>query len=256
MAEHRSRPAPDRSAGGPGGFIGAGPDRLPRLAAGAAALLVLAVAAVVAVARSRAWLVAARASIRRSSSPGAGCYDLLAGRLLGGLYDAVARDAAKAVHGIEDPEVLEVGQGPGDLAVRLAALVPGLRLTGLDVDPDMVSIAARKAAAAGVAGRVRFVEGDVAGIPFPDGTFDLVVSTFSVHHWPDAAAGFAEVRRVLRPGGRAIVCDLPDRWGRFETGAPSLAESARRGGFDAVSVGVVRWPGPVQLVRRAVLERD
>jgi ubiquinone/menaquinone biosynthesis C-methylase UbiE len=218
-------------------------------------VLALGGAVLMAVPGPRARLLAARASLRRSSSPGAGCYDLLAGRLLGGLYDAVAREAAANVAGIGAPEVLEVGPGPGDLAVRLARLVPDLRLTGLDVDGAMVEIAGRKAAMAGVSGRVRFVEGDVASIPFPDRSFDLVVSTFSAHHWPDAATGFAEIRRVLGPGARAIVCDLPDRWGRFETGAPGLVESARRGGFDTVAVGSIRWPGPIAVVRRAIMGR-
>jgi SAM-dependent methyltransferase len=237
------------------GTIGDGLGRPAQLAATAAAALALAAMVIVLVPGLRARLLATRASLRRSSSPGAGCYDLFAGRLLGGLYDVVSRDAAAAVRAIDEPAVLEIGPGPGDLAVRLARLVPTLRLTGLDVDAGMVALAARKAAEAGVAGRARFVEGDVAAIPFPDATFDLVVSTLSVHHWPDAAVGFAEVRRVLRPGGRAIICDLPDRWGRLETGAPGLAESARRGGFEAAAVDTVRWPGPVRLVRRAVLER-
>ena len=213
-------------------------------------------AAVLVAARVRPGLQAARASLRRSSSPGAGFYDLLADRLLGGLYDLFARDAAAAVRDLAAPEVLEIGTGPGDMAIRLAGLVPGLRLTGLDLDQAMVALAARKAAVAGVSGRVRFVAGDVAALPFTDGSFDLVVSSFSVHHWRDAAAGFAEIRRVLRPGGRAIVHDLPDRWGRFETGAPGLAEAATRGGFLPAPVGAVRWPGPVAIVRRISLARD
>lgn len=219
-------------------------------------LLALVAAAGVRAPAARAWLARARAGLRRSSSPGARLYDLLAGRLLGGLYDLVAREVAAAVGDLETPEVLEIGPGPGDLAVRLAGLVPGLRLTGLDLDPEMVAIAARKAVAAGVSGRVRFIEGDVAALPFASGSFDLVVSTFSAHHWPDAASGFAEIRRVLRPAGRAMVYDPPDRWGRFETGAPGLAEASARGGFGATLATPVRWPGPVTVVRRISLERD
>ena len=214
------------------------------------------VAAGIRVPAARARLDRARHSLRRSSCPGAGLYDLMAGRLLGGLYDLVAREAAAAVGDLDAPEALEIGHGPGDLAIRLAGRVPRLRLTGLDLDPAMVAIAARKAVAAGASGRVRFVEGDVASLPFPDETFDLVVSTFSTHHWPDAAAGFAEIRRVLRPGGRAMVYDLPECWGRFETGAPGLAEAASRGGFPPTPVGSIRWPGPVALVRRISLRRN
>jgi SAM-dependent methyltransferase len=95
---------------------------------------------------------------------------------------------------------------------------------------------------------VRFTVGDVAAMPFEDASFDLVVSTFSVHHWTDARGGFAEVARVLRPGGRALVYDLPDAWGRFETGAPSLGIGAEA--LPGARITTVRWPGRISFVRR------
>jgi ubiquinone/menaquinone biosynthesis C-methylase UbiE len=48
--------------------------------------------------------------------------------------------------------------------------------------------------------RPSFLVGDAASLAFPDGSFDLVVSTFSMHHWADPTAGLAEIGRVLRPG--------------------------------------------------------
>ncbi|MFH1474462.1 MAG: class I SAM-dependent methyltransferase, partial [Chloroflexota bacterium] len=98
--------------------------------------------------------------------------------------------------------------------------------------------------------RLSFVVGDVVALPFPDASFDLVTSSFSVHHWPDAAAGFAEIRRVLRPGRRALVYDLPDRWGRFETKAPPLGAAAAAGGFVGGTVVPLRWPGRLRIVNR------
>jgi len=225
--------------------------RRRRLALGLAA----SAAGIVLAVELRPRIRAAAASLQRSSSPSARLYDLLAGRVLGGFYDLVAGEAAAAVEGLPAPAVLEVGPGPGDVAIRLARRVPGLRLSGLDLDPAMVALAARKAAAAGVADRVRFVEGSVSELPFPDASFDLVLSAFSAHHWLDPAAGFGEIRRVLRPSGLAIVYDLPDRWGRLETGAPGLAGAARAGGFTTAAADPVRWPGPVALVRRMELQR-
>ena len=95
----------------------------------------------------------------------------------------------------------------------------------------MASLAAARMAREGIDERVDVCVGDVAALPLPDSSVDLVTSSFSVHHWPDAAAGFTEVHRILRPGGRAIIYDLPDWWGRFETHAPALVEVATAGGF-------------------------
>jgi ubiquinone/menaquinone biosynthesis C-methylase UbiE len=50
--------------------------------------------------------------------------------------------------------------------------------------------------------------GDVAALAFPDRSFDLVVSTLSMHHWADPAAGLAEIGRALRPGARALIWDF------------------------------------------------
>ena len=85
-----------------------------------------------------------------------------------------------------------------------------------------------------------------------DASVDLVTSSFSVHHWPDAKAGLAEIRRVLRPGGQAIIYNLPDWWGRFETHAPPLAEAATTAGFYEVSSGHLPWPRSLAAIHRIV----
>jgi ubiquinone/menaquinone biosynthesis C-methylase UbiE len=81
----------------------------------------------------------------------------------------------------------------------------------------MIALARRRADAAGLADRLRFEVADAGALPFADGQFDLVVSTMSLHHWPDPRRGLAEVRRVLRPAGRASIYDVADwilRWTR------------------------------------------
>ncbi len=206
-------------------------------------------AAIVAV-RSTGRVREARRRIDTASSPSVRLYEVLAGRLLGGLYELMATEAAAAIGGLEQPRVLEVGPGPGHLAERLAARSVTVQMVGLDIDPAMLAVARVRAARAGLADRLELVEGDVAALPFPDGSFDLVVSSFSVHHWPDPAAGFREIGRVLRQDGTVLVYDLPDAWGRFETGAPGLEAAARAGGLASVSVDAVAWPGSVRLVRR------
>ena len=111
----------------------------------------------------------------------------------------------------EGGTVVDIGSGPGEVLVRLAALAPSLQLTGVDVDEDMVARARRKAERriqqAGLR-RPRFVVADAAALPFADESIDLVVSSYAVHHLPDRHAARAEIMRVLKPGAKAIIWDV------------------------------------------------
>jgi ubiquinone/menaquinone biosynthesis C-methylase UbiE len=133
----------------------------------------------------------------------AALYDALSHRLLlGSLFERVAGDVAAAV--ADGGRVLEVGCGPGRLSILMARKY-GLDVTGLDLDPAMIERARANAtrAAGGHNRAPSFLVGDVASLAFPGRSFDLVVSTLSMHHWADATAGLAEIGRVLRDGGRA-----------------------------------------------------
>lgn len=149
------------------------------------------------------------------------------------------------------PSILEVGPGPGHLAERLLELVPDARWTGLDVDPAMLEAASRRLAFAGHEAAATMVEGDVAAMPFPDAAFDLVVSSLSAHHWTDAAAGFREIRRVLRPGATALLFDLPETWGHAETGSAGLAAAADV--FESPDRSRLRGIGPWTILWRLEL---
>ena len=145
--------------------------------------------------------------------------------------------------------MLEIGPGPGGLALRLAGALPRLDYTGLDIDPAMVERASARAAAAGATDRLVFVAGDVAALPFQDASFDFIVSTLSVHHWANPAAGFAEVRRVLRPDGVLLVVDLSDRLSRLEAHARPLSSSAA-GAFPAGRMSRFAWPRRLTFLQR------
>jgi ubiquinone/menaquinone biosynthesis C-methylase UbiE len=121
-----------------------------------------------------------------------------------------ARLAARARAG---GEVLEVGSGGGQLAAWAAGRHPNVRWTGLDLSPEQVARARRRARA--WADRVRFVEGSALDLPFADGSFDAVISVASIKHWPDPARGLGECARVLRSGGLLLVAEA-DRGCRHE----------------------------------------
>lgn len=103
---------------------------------------------------------------------------------------------------------VDLGCGPGHLAVRLAQAAPGLKVIGVDLAPGMLAAGEERAVRAGIGDRVTFRRGDAADIPLPDGSVDLVVSTLSLHHWLDPVVVLNEVARVLRPGGSYLIVDL------------------------------------------------
>jgi SAM-dependent methyltransferase len=182
-------------------------------------------------------------------------YDRLTRLLLGSLFRSIAADiAASAPPGAR---VLEVGCGPGHLSTRLAH-EHGLDVTGLDLDPAMTERAwANATSATTTDGRQpTFVTGDVAALPFDDAAFDLIVSTFSVHHWSDPGAGIGEMARVLRPGGRALIWDLGPGSRLFHAHVADVVATLRAGGLRMISAGPWLWPWRFSLSQRLELARD
>jgi ubiquinone/menaquinone biosynthesis C-methylase UbiE len=103
--------------------------------------------------------------------------------------------------------LLDAGCGPGHLAIAIGGRFPGLKVTGLDNNADMIAAARRNRLHSSVR-NVDFQPGDVHRLPGEDGSIDFVVSTLSLHHWQDARRAFGEIHRVLKPGGRLLLMDL------------------------------------------------
>jgi ubiquinone/menaquinone biosynthesis C-methylase UbiE len=100
----------------------------------------------------------------------------------------------------------------------------------------------------------------VANLAFPDRSFDLVVSTLSMHHWADPAAGLAEIGRVLRPGARALIWDFrpgvrPHLFGPRHAHIPNPLEHTRNSRLRMVKATPLLWPWRFQLTQRIELVR-
>src|SRR5829696_4583134 len=188
----------------------------------------------------------------------AAAYDAMSRLFFGSLFGPIAADVAATAEATapDGARVLEVGCGPGHLSIRLARQ-HGLDVTGLDLDPAMIERARANSDQAGDGGESRpsFLVSDVAALPFPDGSFDLVISTFSMHHWADPTAGLAEIGRVLRPGARALVWDArPGVW-PFHADPPDPVEHTQSAPLRVVSATPWRWPWRFNLTQRIELVR-
>jgi SAM-dependent methyltransferase len=222
-------------------------------------LLLGAAAAAVAVVRHRRGATMGRTVPGGILIRDAAVYDTLSRLLLGPFVGRIAADVA--VVAPDGARVLEVGCGPGHLSIRLARR-HGLEVTGLDLDPAMVERARATVDRLGDRDEHRpsFLVGDVASLAFPDGSFDLVVSTLSMHHWADPAAGLAEIGRVLRPGGRALVWDFrpgarPHPFGPRHAHVPDPVHHARRSPLRVIGATPWRWPWRFTITQRIELVR-
>ena len=116
--------------------------------------------------------------------------------------------------------ILDVGCGTGDLSINIAKLAPEeTKITGLDYSQPMLDIAKQKAEKAGVAGRISFTAGDASQLPFPSEHFDCVGISFAFRNLTYnnrlCPLHLAEVKRVLKPGGRYVILESSQPENRF-----------------------------------------
>ncbi len=114
-------------------------------------------------------------------------------------------------------EVLDLGTGPGVSAITLAEADSSLRVTGVDYSEGMLARARPRVAASSARDRIHLQHADARALPFPDHSFNVATGHSFLYLVPEREKVLAEVRRVLRPGGRLLLLE-PRRGGRLALG--------------------------------------
>jgi ubiquinone/menaquinone biosynthesis C-methylase UbiE len=103
--------------------------------------------------------------------------------------------------------LVDVGCGPGYLAAKISQRYPDLKVICLDVS-ELTAIIAKHNWPSDSHDNLEFLIGDAQRLPISDTSVDFVISSLSLHHWPDALVAFREIHRILRPGGQFLIFDL------------------------------------------------
>ncbi|WP_337264072.1 MULTISPECIES: class I SAM-dependent methyltransferase [unclassified Serratia (in: enterobacteria)] len=112
---------------------------------------------------------------------------------------------AQLLEGSSEARLLDVGCGAGHASFTAAARVA--QVVAYDLSAQMLDVVGKAAAEKGL-GNVQVQQGVAERLPFDDASFDVVISRYSAHHWHDVGQALREVKRVLKPGGRAIFMDV------------------------------------------------
>ena len=132
--------------------------------------------------------------------------------VLGGQRHEAFRQRVLELAAPKDGEsLLDVGCGTGMMALRIAALHPGCAVYGIDLSPKMIAVARRDAEERGLT--VDFRVGSITGLPYPDGSCDVVITNIMYHHLDlaEKQQAVSEVARVLKPGGRYVSAEFGPR---------------------------------------------
>ncbi|MFF5264176.1 demethylmenaquinone methyltransferase [Actinomadura viridis] len=181
-------------------------------------------------------------------------YDLLNGLMTGGQDRRWRRSVVEAVGARPGERILDLAAGTGTSSVPFAEA--GAHTVACDFSLGMLRVGVRRQE--GVR-RLGFVAGDALRLPFADGVFDAVTISFGLRNVADTEAALREMRRVTRPGGRLLICEVSHpgnalfRFGHrmhLRFGLPTLARvSSNPDSYTYLAESTLAWPDQAALAR-------
>ncbi len=159
------------------------------------------------------------------------------------LMEPVYKEIASRIKVPEGTQsLLEIGGGDGRLAITIAGKTSLSRIVTTDISKDISLLAGKRIKAQGLSERITAETQDVHKLTYPDHSFDLVISSFSFHHWRDPVAGLKECARVIKPGGTLMIFD-----GHTKVTPREFREAIKRiGGSFLLMLGC--WFGKIDLM--------
>ncbi len=137
----------------------------------------------------------------------AGKYDFLNHFLSAGI-DIIWRKKAVSLLAPEKPKlVLDIATGTADFAIETLRLNPD-KIIGVDISEGMLAVGREKLVKKGLADKIELLYGDSENLPFEDNTFDAITVAFGVRNFENLEKGLADMYRVLKPGGTAVVLEF------------------------------------------------
>lgn len=138
----------------------------------------------------------------------AGRYDLLNRLLSAGIDVRWRKKAIQLLSDVQPKMILDVATGTADVALLLAKTYPQSTIIGVDMAEHMLQIGEEKISQAHLQSRVQLQLADAEALPFPDHHFDAVIVAFGARNFEHVETGLAEMLRVLKPGGKAVILEF------------------------------------------------
>lgn len=135
-------------------------------------------------------------------------YDFLNRFLSAGIDMAWRKKAIKQLVSSMPENILDVATGTGDFALTSFQMLKPEKITGIDISEGMLEIGRKKIEKAGLQKNIQLLKGDSEAILFDDNTFDAVTVAFGVRNFENLEKGLAEIRRVLKPGGKLVILEF------------------------------------------------